>query len=841
LRASAPRFVWPAPVVLWALLVLGHALALLAPVPALAETPARMLALVLGGLSLAMGPRDGAYAPRTRRRAWRERVETISGATAILLAGVALGAEADRAAWPLPVHPRETNVVLEGIVLDTTPIDAEPPSVVFEARRVRVGSAESACRARLPLTWSDATIPPGWIVPGLWLRVAGAYRPTEDARNPGTSAPGRSLELLGLAGRVRVDPLSIAAPPEPETRGAGFGAWLRDRIARDVAASVSRPVASLTRGMLLGDRSGIAPALRDAFRDGGTIHILSISGLHVCILAGFLALIASSFRLPLAASVGIELAGLWGYVALVGAPASALRSAMLWTAVRSGRVLGRSVRPFTAWGLAGLLLHLFDPASVLDPGFQLSFTAVLGLGASGPLSRLLPEAKEEGSAIARRVRSAGRFLGSLFLQSGGATAGTAGFQSALFGAVPVVGLFLNLAVIPLCTLFMAEAILAIALHATGIVALAQAGAGALDATGILLLELNVRGSKLLEPWLTPGIVPLPAILAAAGALLFATARAEASRGEPHGNAIRWSAAAVLLAALIPLAGMWTTRVAGSATVADTLATVEVLDIGQGDAAWVRLGNGERILIDAGPRDESRDSGELVIEPELRAEHARRVPRAVLSHAHLDHFGGFDWLARRRWIGTLFENGSDPRGAWRRDLRADLRRNGGRLAPVWRDTTIAFAGGDRLELHRGLTDGKENDRSLAAVLRVQGISILFAGDLESAGEEAVLPSLGPVALLKAPHHGSKTSSGEDWVERLRPHIVTISCGERNRFGHPDPAVLGRYRRTGALVLRTDLEGAIRITFKHDGAWVSTRRHPAPVLIPSDPVTPSTHSP
>ena len=727
--------------------------------------------------------------------------------------------------------------MLEGIVVDTTPIDAEPPSVIIEARRVRVGSAESPCRARVPLTWSDATIPPRWIVPGLWLRVAGAYRPPEDARNPGTSAPGRSLELLGLAGRVRIDPLSIVAPSDPETRGAGFGAWLRDRIARDFAASVSRPVASLSRGMLLGDRSGIAPAVRDAFRDGGTIHILSISGLHVCILAGFLALLASSFRLPLAASVGLELAGLWGYVALVGAPASALRSAMLWTAVRSGRVLGRSVRPFTAWGIAGLVLHLFDPASVLDPGFQLSFTAVLGLGASGPLSRLLPEARDEGRAFPRRARAAARFLGSLFLQSAGATAGTAGFQSALFGAVPVVGLFLNLAVIPLCTLFMAEAILAIALHATGVAALAQAGAGALDATGILLLELNVRGSKLLEPWLTPGIVPLPAILAATGGLILATARAEASRGEGASDAIRWSAAAVLIAALIPLAGYWSARAPAEGAVA----TVEVLDIGQGDAAWARLHTGETILIDAGPRDESRNAGELTIEPALRAEGSSRAARAILSHAHLDHFGGFDWLARRRWIGTLFENGSDPRGEWRRDLSAALRRNGGRLAPVWRDTTLALSGGARLEIHRGLSAGKENDRSLAAVLRVEGVSILFAGDLESAGEAALLPSLGPVSLLKAPHHGSKTSSEEEWVERLRPLIVTISCGERNRFGHPDPAVLGRYRRMGALVLRTDVEGAIRITFMRTCAWVSTRRHPAPVFVPLGAVTPSSHSP
>src|SRR5262249_29854550 len=191
-----------------------------------------------------------------------------------------------------------------------------------------------------------------------------------------------------------------------------------------------------------------------------------------------------------------------------------------------------------------------------------------------------------------------------------------------------------------------------------------------------------------------------AILAAAGGLLLATARAEASRGEHSREAIGWSAAAVLIAALIPLAGLWRVR----APREDTLATVEVLDIGQGDAAWGSLGFGERGLIDAGPRDESRDSGELVIEPELRAEGSRRAPLAILSHAHLDHFGGFEWLARRRWIGTLFENGSDPRGAWRRDLRAAFRRSGGRLVPVWRDTTLALSRGARLELHRGLAAG-----------------------------------------------------------------------------------------------------------------------------------------
>ena len=195
MRPTWPRLVVPAPVKLWLPVCAGHLASLLAPIPANLENGARAFAIGAGALSLVLGASPW---PRSwiASRPGARRAEAAAGWFSLLLVGMALGAESDRAAWPLPVHPAEIVVAIEGRVLDTAAIDAEPPSVLFEARRVRVGGEEEECRARILLRWRDATVPPHWIVPGLWLRMSGSYRPPEDARNPGGAAPGRWLTGL---------------------------------------------------------------------------------------------------------------------------------------------------------------------------------------------------------------------------------------------------------------------------------------------------------------------------------------------------------------------------------------------------------------------------------------------------------------------------------------------------------------------------------------------------------------------------------------------------------------------------------------------------------------------
>jgi competence protein ComEC len=261
--------------------------------------------------------------------------------------------------------------------------------------------------------------------------------------------------------------------------------------------------------------------------------------------------------------------------------------------------------------------------------------------------------------------------------------------------------------------------------------------------------------------------------------------------------------------------------------ADGLLRVAFLDVGQGDATLVRFPGGRTLLVDAaGVPGSSFDAGERVVAPALRALGVRRLDTLVLTHADPDHVGGAASVLLRFAPGTIWEGVPVPPNLALRELAglADA------ASAVWR--TVQAGDADRVDgvdirvWHPPPPDWERqrvrNDDSVVVELRHGDVSILLTGDIEREAERSLAPrlSLAPIVVLKAPHHGSATSSTDPFIRAARPRAVVFSAGRRNPFGHPHPAVLERYRALGVEIFRTDVDGAVVVDSDGKAATVRT---------------------
>ncbi|MBA3659955.1 MAG: MBL fold metallo-hydrolase, partial [Gemmatimonadales bacterium] len=280
----------------------------------------------------------------------------------------------------------------------------------------------------------------------------------------------------------------------------------------------------------------------------------------------------------------------------------------------------------------------------------------------------------------------------------------------------------------------------------------------------------------------------------------------------------WAVAAGLWAVLL-----WSARPA-SADEPSALA-LHFLDVGQGDAAVIRTPGGHWVLIDAGPRDERRDAGRAVVAPFLLRHGARRLAVAVLSHAHLDHLGGLAAVLDRIPAAVVLEPGemtADP-------LYTSLLDRLGAKAIRWRagrpGDQFALDGVRFSVLHPAPSWaewGEDlNEDSLVLLVEYGSFQAIFAGDAGFPAESLMAPRLRPVDLLKVGHHGSRGSSSDLWLSRLRPRAAVISVGRGNRYGHPTPEAVARLTRAGTRVWRTDRDGTVTVTTDGRQMTVLTR--------------------
>jgi competence protein ComEC len=653
---------------------------------------------------------------------------------------------------------------------------------------------------------------------GMQIRVRASLRPSLRLVNPGVRSPAEGLGRKGIVAQGYVDsPASLFLLNNAHNSALER---LRYRFRQWTAAKLAPDNAGLVQALTLGDRRAVSAQRSQAWRDAGLSHLLAISGLHVGMACWFvyrLCFLLLAWVSPLAArmdvgrlAAGLAILSAWAYVAVAGAPTSAIRAGWMITAFFGARVLGRDIRAATALCHAALCMCLSDPHCVLDPGCQLSFMAV------GALIVGMPRVDERASWIREHMPYAPlSHLAAFCYRSIGATLlctlGTLPVIVWTFQSLPLGGLVANIVAIP----WVAFGLILPSMAVLSCTALSLSPPGLLenwlDLGGQWAHALAIGFANHLPTIELPGI-NLWQWIALSTAAVVCLVVFHMKRHRP----------AMIGVALLALVATATARQVPSSSQGRWVLTF--LAVGHGDAVVLQMPGGFTLLVDTGGDPSGRfDVGRRIVVPALHALGVSKIDAILLTHPHPDHVGGLRAVVDEFEVGELWTNGctlnapgmGDFSNLRHRDLtRASSRHQLGRLT-----MQVLHPRGPRGGCYSALG---ANDNSLVIRLEFGALSVLLTGDVEASGERHLLRWGAHLksTLLKVPHHGSRTSSTAAFLRAVDPQLAIGQSADQRPFPFPHAEVESRYRTLGIPLLVTGRHGAIQV--RSDGqSWQLSR--------------------
>jgi competence protein ComEC len=685
--------------------------------------------------------------------------------------------------------------------------------------------------ARIRVTWAGFPDGEMGLHPGQVWRLTAVVRRPHGAMNP----HARDFEGMLLQRGVRALATVRGTPRLVEDRPwSSFGIavqrvrdTLRARMRQALAgSSASTRGSAVVIALALGDQSGIARADWEVFNRSGITHLVSISGLHVTLVAGMAGVAVSwlwrrtrwrgmalAERLPAQiAATCVALGVAWCYCLLAGWGIPARRTYFTLAVIALTILLRLRLSMSRVLALAALAVTMLDPWAPVAPGFWLSFGAIaVLLGATGSLQE--SPAQRQRAPRLRTVWRAARV------------------QCIVTLALTPILAFLTQQVAVLSPLANALAIPVVSFVVTPLSLLCAALSAWPSPSPLLESSASFTGrlaARIFDIMMTP--VDLLAaqrwaafdVAAAPFAVLVLALAGVAWALMPRGLPLRRCGWLLTIPMLCwrperPGPGEW---------------ALTVLDVGQGSAAVIRTAR-HALVFDTGPaRRDGSNAGDNVIVPFLRAEGIRRVDVLVVSHGDSDHAGGLAAIRAALPVGVVHASyaAHPPCRAgqsWRLDgVQFEFLHPPDETA---RDTSRAAA---RSGAGSGGTgkDGvaaaprRRPSNASSCVLAVRGRhhAAVLPGDIGALQEADLATRMQAVDVALAAHHGSATSSSPAWIAATRARHVIVQAGHRNRFAHPAPVVTRRWQRAGARVWRTDHDGAIEVRSTATGLSVRALR-------------------
>jgi competence protein ComEC len=737
---------------------------------------------------------------------------------------------------PVPDNTAAIPARLVGTIIES--VHHAPSRLTTLVQVTASDDPESIAPFRLRLTWRD---PDRDLHRGLQIRTRTQVYAPSGTLNPRAFDYAAYLDAQGVdavgsvsgAGAIEVlDPASRSILP---LFSSVIEEW-RSRV-RTAAESLPQPGRGLFLSLTIGEQGFLGPEVREWFMTTGTVHILSISGSHLgliallsfalvrkaCLLLPSMLLLSLSRWLTASRLAALlTLCPVFAYTALAGAETATIRSSImiavgLWTIW-----LGAPRYLLPALAAAAGLTLLVHPPALYDISFQLSYVSVWVLALAIQWEVHTDELLQQEDSSQERTIS--WLLESMRL-TGWVTLATLPLVACYFNQVSWMGLFANLLTVP----FVGFILLPISLLAAAWVIVTHDTllplASLIDALeqGLIGATHALAALPGAEWFVAAPTLPMMALFYLLGWALLTDRPA-------HSSSLVRGAMVTGLCCIL-LWWLWSPRPFSR----DEQVRVTFLDVGQGDSAVIELPRGEVILIDGGATYERFDMGRSVVAPFLWNRGIRRIDHVVGTHPQLDHVGGLAWILAHFQVGNFWTNGVTRNEEFWRKIERAVEQQSLQAKAAEEGQQMFEGGGCRMAVLNPLpradsaaTGKKEslNNLSVAIELTCGDQRMLFTGDLEREAlarlTHSVIP--GHITLVKVPHHGARSSLERDWLDRIRPDIAVVSAGRRNPYGHPAEEVLTAYRSVDAQVWRTDQDGAIWADLsltRHQVAVHSTR--------------------